>query len=177
MKDDNINISTQSSNKTNEIENIENNDLEKGNIDSIKIINSKNEKKRKYGIDLLRILAMFMVITVHIGTFSDFKKRNELLFKFKRYFLYFIWLWGLKCNTIFGLIAGYVGLNSRNKLSSILFLIITTNIYSIIIEFMTIKKKKLQYKIYQYIFIFFLFVEVFFGFILVMLDYVILNPI
>ncbi len=155
MKDDNINISTQSSNKTNEIENIENNDLEKGNIDSIKIINSKNEKKRKYGIDLLRILAMFMVITVHIGTFSDFKKRNELLFKFKRYFLYFIWLWGLKCNTIFGLIAGYVGLNSRNKLSSILFLIITTNIYSIIIEFMTIKKKKLQYKIYQYIFIFF----------------------
>ena len=55
MKDDNINISTQSSNKTNEIENIENNDLEKGNIDSIKIINSKNEKKRKNGIDLLRI--------------------------------------------------------------------------------------------------------------------------
>ena len=155
MKDDNINISTQSSNKTNEIENIENNDLEKGNIDSIKIINSKNEKKRKYGIDLLRILAMFMVITVHIGTFSDFKKRNELLFKFKRYFLYFIWLWGLKCNTIFGLIAGYVGLNSRNKLSSILYLIITTNIYSIIIEFMTIKKNKLQYKYYQYIFIFF----------------------
>ena len=61
-----------------------------------------------------------MIITVHIISFSDFKKRNELLFK-KRYYLYFIWLWGLKCNTIFVLIEGYVGLNSRNKLSSILY--------------------------------------------------------
>ena len=56
MKDENINISTQSSNKTNDIENIENNNLENVNIDSIKLnINLKNEKKRKYGIDLLRI--------------------------------------------------------------------------------------------------------------------------
>ena len=92
MKDENINISTQSSNKTNDIENIENNNLENVNIDSIKLnINLKNEKKRKYGIDLLRIKGMFMVITVHIISFSDFKKRNELLFK-KRYYLYFIWL-------------------------------------------------------------------------------------
>jgi hypothetical protein len=74
MEKENINISTQSSNKINEIENIENNNLENGNIDSIKIINSKIEKKRKYGIDLLRIIAMFMVITVHIGSFSEFKK-------------------------------------------------------------------------------------------------------
>ena len=153
MKDDNINLSIESSNKANDIEN---NNLEKENIDSIKLnIHSKNEKKRNYGIDLLRIMAMFMVITVHIGTYSDFKKRKDLLLKKKRYYLYFIWLWGLKCNTIFGLIAGYVGLNSRNKLSSILYLIITTNIYSIIIEFMTIKKNKLQYKNYQYIFILF----------------------
>ena len=50
MEKENINISTQSSNKINEIENIENNNLENGNIDSIKIINSKIEKKRKYGI-------------------------------------------------------------------------------------------------------------------------------
>ena len=155
MEKENINISTQSSNKINEIENIENNNLENGNIDSIKIINSKIEKKRKYGIDLLRIIAMFMVITVHIGSFSNFIKNNELLLKYKRYFLYFIWLWGLKCNVIFGLIAGYVGLNSKNKLSSILYLIFTTNIYSIIIEFITIKKNKIKYKFYQYIFIFF----------------------
>ena len=89
MKDNNINLSTESSNKVNDIEN---NNLENVNIDSIKLnINLKNEKKRKYGIDLLRIKAMFMVITVHIISFSDFKKRNELLFK-KRYYLYFIWL-------------------------------------------------------------------------------------
>jgi surface polysaccharide O-acyltransferase-like enzyme len=155
MEKENINISTQSSNKSKEIENIEKNNLENGNIDSIKIMNSKIEKKRKYGIDLLRIIAMFMVITVHIGSFSEFKKNNELLLKYKRYFLYFIWLWGLKCNVIFGLIAGYVGLNSKNKLSSILYLIFTTNIYSIIIEFITIKKNKIKYKFYQYIFIFF----------------------
>ena len=152
MKDNNINLSTESSNKVNDIEN---NNLENVNIDSIKLnINLKNEKKRKYGIDLLRIKAMFMIITVHIISFSDFKKRNELLFK-KKYYLYFIWLWGLKCNTIFVLIERYVGLNLRNKLSSILYLIITTNIYSIIIEFISIKNKKIQYKIYQYIFIFF----------------------
>ena len=89
MKDNNINLSTESSNKVNDIEN---NNLENVNIDSIKLnINLKNEKKRKYGIDLLRIKAMFMIITVHIISFSDFKKRNELLFK-KKYYLYFIWL-------------------------------------------------------------------------------------
>ena len=165
MKDNNINLSTESSNKVNDIEN---NNLENVNIDSIKLnINSKNEKKRKYGIDLLRIMAMFMVITVHIGTFSDFHKRKDLLLKKKRYYLYFIWLWGLKCNTIFGLIAGYVGLNSRNKLSSILYLIITTNIYNIIIEFMSIKKKKFNIKFINIFLFFFLFVEIYIGFILV----------
>jgi len=81
MKDDNINLSIESSNKANDIEN---NNLEKENIDSIKLnIHSKNEKKRNYGIDLLRIMAMFMVITVHIGTYSDFKKRKDLLLKKK----------------------------------------------------------------------------------------------
>jgi len=91
MKDDNMNLSTESSNKANDIEN---NNLENANIDSIKLnINSKNEKKRKYGIDLLRIMAMFMVITVHIGTYSDFKKRKDLILKKKKIlFLFYLFM-------------------------------------------------------------------------------------
>ena len=85
----------------------------------------------------------------------------------KRYYLYFIWLWGLKCNIIFVLIEGYVGLNLRNKLSSILYLIITTNIYNIIIEFMSIKKKKFNIKFINIFLFFFLFLEIYIGFILV----------
>ncbi len=53
------------------------------------------------------------------------------------------------------MISGYVGLNSRNKLNSLLLLIITSTIYSIIIEIIYIKKENKKYKFHQYIFILF----------------------
>ncbi len=97
---------------------------------------------------------MFMVINTHLGNGSDFKK-HQLLLSFKRYYFYLIYYWGRKCNIVFGMISGYVGLNSRNKLNSLLLLIITSTIYSIIIEIIYIKKENKKYKFHQYIFILF----------------------
>ena len=108
------------------------------------------KNKREYGIDLLRILAMFMVINTHLGNGSNFNKQQPIL-SFKRYFFYFIYYWGRKCNIVFGMISWYVGLNSRNKLNSIISLIITSTIYSIILEIIYIKKNNKKYTILQYI--------------------------
>ena len=95
-----------------------------------------------------------MVINTHLGNGSNFNIQQPIL-SFKRYFLYLIYYWGRKYNIVFGMISWNVGLNSRNKLNSILSIIITSTIYNIILEIIYIKKNKKKYTILKYISILF----------------------
>lgn len=150
--------------KSSDIENLK--ELEKNSeLSKINLSNQKEEKetkeiklpekkKRLYGIDLLRIYSMFMVIIFHYVQYCNFET-NNIAYKFKRYFFYFLRNWGLCCNQIFGFISGYIGVNSSHKLQTLILLIISVTIYSVIIEFYCVIKEKRKYTIFQYILIFF----------------------
>lgn len=76
--------------------------------------------ERKYGIDLLRIIAMIMIVIIHIfnhgGLFSNYEISipNELTGGF----IYSIVFCAVNC---FGIISGYVGYNSKHKYSNIIY--------------------------------------------------------
>ena len=83
-----------------------------------------------------------MVITYHIIERSDCNFRIPLL-TYKRYYSLIIFFWAHKCNVVFGILSGYVGLNSRHKIQPIILLMISTTIYSLIIQiYCMIKSKK-----------------------------------
>ena len=63
--------------------------------------------------------------------------------------------WGSNCNSIFGIITGYLSLNARHKLSPIILLMITVSFYNIIVEFTLIISNREHYKLYQFIFMLF----------------------
>ena len=60
-------------------------EIKKGNNENSKNILNINElnidfkinNKRQYGIELLIILVMFMIIYIHLGNISDFKKHQN----------------------------------------------------------------------------------------------------
>ena len=143
--------------KSSDIENLK--ELEKNSeLSKINLSNQKEEKetkeiklpekkKRLYGIDLLRIYSMFMVIIFHYIQYCNFET-NNIAYKFKRYFFYFLRNWGLCCNQIFGFISGYIGVNSSHKLQTLILLIISVTIYSVIIEFYCVIKEKRKYNIF-----------------------------
>ena len=116
--------------------------------------NSNIERKRKYGIDLLKLIAMMMVTTFHFIQYSELYKRSPP-FKIKTYIFHYIMTWGLNCNSIFGIITGYLSLNARHKLSPIILLMITVSFYNIIVEFTLIISNREHYKVYQFIFMLF----------------------
>ncbi len=116
--------------------------------------NSNIERKREYGIDLLKLIAMMMVTTFHFIQYSELCKRSSP-FKIKTYIFHYIMTWGLNCNSIFGIITGYLSLNSRHKLSPIILLMITVIFYNIIIEFILMISDRKPYKVYQFIFMLF----------------------
>ena len=116
--------------------------------------NSNIERKRKYGIDLLKLIAMIMVTTFHFIQYSELYKRSPP-FKIKTYIFHYIMTWGLNCNSIFGIITGYLSLNARHKLSPIILLMITVTFYNIIIEFILMISNRKPYKVYQFLFMLF----------------------
>lgn len=75
-------------------------------------------KKRNYGIDMLRIVSMYMIVLLHIVGFSeiadytDWNSTNYILCNFIRSFTYC----GVNC---FALISGYVGIEADFKFSRI----------------------------------------------------------
>lgn len=115
---------------------------------------NKPTKKRNHGLDLLRLLASFMVITYHIMERSDCNFRIPLL-TYKRYYSLIIFFWAHKCNVVFGILSGYVGLNSRHKIQPIILLMISTTIYSLIIQIYCMIKSKKKYNFSHYFFMFF----------------------
>ena len=74
------------------------------------------DKRYNYGIDLFRIISMYMIVLLHIVGFSNiadfyvFNSNNYLLWNLIRGFTYC----GVNC---FALISGYVGIDSQFKIS------------------------------------------------------------
>ena len=78
-------------------------------------------KERNYGIDLLRIVSMIMVVTLHIMNAGGVLGATERMSaKYELASLLQIMTYcAVNC---YALISGYVGVNSKFKISNILFL-------------------------------------------------------
>ena len=77
------------------------------------------KRERNYGIDLLRILSMFMVVLLHVNNFGG------LLGYYKEISLGSVFVWGTEAFAIcavnvYAMISGYVLFNSKFKLKRIL---------------------------------------------------------
>ncbi len=89
-------------------------------------------KEREYGIDLLRIISMFMVVVLHVlGVSGVLKNPSQLTFKGEI-------LWGIEISclcavNVFALISGYIGYSRKHKYSNIIYLSILVAFYAITI--------------------------------------------
>ncbi|MBQ3005393.1 MAG: acyltransferase, partial [Clostridia bacterium] len=88
------------------------------------------KKERNYGIDLLRIVSMLMVVTLHTLNFGGILHNVEP-FSFKYYFNWFLYLGAYCAVNCYGLIAGYVGYGSKSKYSNLINLYLQTLFYSL----------------------------------------------
>ena len=77
------------------------------------------EKERNYGIELLRIIAMFMVCMIHVNLFTS--ALNVSLVDTGKEYFYLVGVWtesvGYIGVNLYALITGYVCLNSKWRLS------------------------------------------------------------
>jgi surface polysaccharide O-acyltransferase-like enzyme len=137
---DNININNQStinisnSNMDKNKQNVnkiaikENKNIIKNILNSLVPITSAQAKKRNFGIDIARILAIILIINHHIlfhgGPRSGTKKfsyDNNLLLYFNTIFCSGV--------NIFGMISGFVGFRSHNY-ANLIYLLIQTSLYN-----------------------------------------------
>lgn len=113
--------------------------------------NNINEKKRNYGIDLLRIISMLFIINHHIIFHGGFLSKTK---RFSFEFNIFIFLNIICCSgvNIFGMISGFVGFN-KYKYSNLLYLLFVTFFYSIflVLIFKIIYPKSIIIDIKQYL--------------------------
>ncbi len=89
-------------------------------------------QERNYGIDLLRIVAMFMVLFLHI------LGNGGILFEVEPLSPHGIAAWFFEMATFsaincYGIISGYVGINSKHKYSSIVMLWLQVVFYCVLI--------------------------------------------
>ena len=101
------------------------------------ISNQKNRKKRNPGIDLVRLIGMFIIILNHLLYFGDAYKK---FFKYKRqlksFQIFIDWH-----NNGFALISGIVGYKT-NKYSNLLYLWLIVHFYSVGVHLYIITFKK-----------------------------------
>lgn len=93
---------------------------------------NSSETKRNYGIDLLRLLSMFMVVVLHVlgkggilNNVTNLTLRGELF-----------WSLEITCYcavNVFAIISGYVGLKAKHKYSKLINLCFQVAFYAIII--------------------------------------------
>lgn len=87
---------------------------------------------RKYGIDLLRIISMMMIIMLHTLSRSQLLSSLEIKTRYEiAWFIEIVCYCAVDC---FVLISGYVGINSRFKLSRVLTLWVQVVFYNSIFE-------------------------------------------
>lgn len=93
------------------------------------------DKKRNYGIDLLRILAMFMVVNLHVWGHGGVLGSLEV--GSIRYMAGWLVETAALCAVnVYALISGYVGINSKPRCSRLLMLWLQVAFYTILITFM-----------------------------------------
>lgn len=102
--------------------------------DNLTLNNSSNSIiKRNYGIDLLRVVATILIVTLHVLSqggilkiLGDFTVKGEVM-----WFLQIICYGAVN---VFGLISGYVGLESKHKLSKLVSLWFQVVLYTVLSE-------------------------------------------
>jgi len=94
------------------IEYFELEDLNKSNLNkNSETNNSKLKNSRNYGIDLLRIFAMTNVVILHVMNFGKILYANQFTKKY-----YYVWLletFSYSAVNTFGMISGYVMINTK----------------------------------------------------------------
>lgn len=110
------------------------------------VFNDKNqyiEKKRKYGIDLFKILATINVVILHINKHSGLIKLKPYSSKYKAiWFLEILAYWAVDG---FGLISGYVGYK-KYKYSNLIYIWIEVLFYSILVTIILLFINEISYK-------------------------------
>ncbi len=90
---------------------------------------SKAREKRIYGLDLLRLISMLMICSIHVlGELCDLQEGSVAYFE--RSFLLALFNCAVNC---FAILSGYVGVTSDYKISKILHLWLTVAFYSVVI--------------------------------------------
>lgn len=95
------------------------------------LLNGKtvSEKERNYGIDLLRILSMFMVVVLHVNKYAN------LLGNYNADSYVFVWFseaFAICAVNVYAIISGYVLFNSKFKLKRLLQLYIEVLFFRLI---------------------------------------------
>ncbi|MBQ7374132.1 MAG: acyltransferase [Clostridia bacterium] len=88
-------------------------------------------ENRNYGLDFLRLLSMFMVVTLHVlGHGGALNTSARLTFTGE-----FLWLLEIACFcavNVFAIISGYVGIKAKHKYKSLILLCLQIIFYSLI---------------------------------------------
>ena len=98
----------------------------------VKILDRQNSSPRNYGIDLLRIVSMLMVVTLHV------LYHGNILYGIKNGTIEYYTVWFIEscaCCAVncYAIISGYVGVSSKFRITSIVMLWIRVAFYSILI--------------------------------------------
>lgn len=92
-------------------------------------------KERNYGIDVLRIVAMMMIVSLHI------LNKGGVLWEVNRGSLRYmaVWFWETAtfCSVnVYAMISGYVGIQRKTRLSRVLLLWLQVLFYTVVITFL-----------------------------------------
>lgn len=82
----------------------------------------ENKSERNYGIDLLRIVSMLMVVTLHILKRNLLYNKDVEIFSMKYNILWILEIMSYCAVNCYALISGFVGVKSKFKYSNILIL-------------------------------------------------------
>lgn len=96
------------------------------------LIKNSEIKERNYGIDLLRIVTMFMIVNLHVFWYGGILRSENLYFLSAKYNI--VWILEIICYVAvncYALISGFVGIESRYKYSNIVLLWFRVVFYSI----------------------------------------------
>ncbi|MCI5996625.1 MAG: acyltransferase [Peptoniphilaceae bacterium] len=96
----------------------------------------ENKSERNYGIDLLRIVSMLMVVTLHVlGKGNLLYNENVEIFSMKYNILWILEIMSYCAVNCYALISGFVGVKSKFKYSNILILWLQVVFYTVTISF------------------------------------------
>ena len=103
-------------------------------------------KNRNYGIDLLRIITMFMIVNLHILYHGGILSSEKLYFGSTKFnIVWIIEIVSYVAVNCYALISGFVGVNSKNKYSNIILLWLRVAFYSILIYLIACKCGVVEY--------------------------------